>query len=137
MVRGQAARFDLDHGAGFLDTTIPTVEGVTHRFVDVGDTQLHVAEAGYGPPLLLLHGWPQHWWCWRHLIAPLAEHHRVLVPDLRGWGWSDAPPGAYDKATFAADVLALLDAEGIDRVRIVGHDWGGFTAFLLGLEHPE
>jgi pimeloyl-ACP methyl ester carboxylesterase len=116
---------------------MPDVQGVEHRWVDAGGVRLHVAEAGDGPPMLLLHGWPQHWWCWRELIGPLARDHRVIVPDLRGWGWSDAPAGAYGKATFARDVVALLDAEGIDRVQVVGHDWGGFTAFLLALEHPE
>jgi pimeloyl-ACP methyl ester carboxylesterase len=60
----------------------------------------------------------------------------VLAPDLRGWGWSDAPPGDYAKATFAADAIALLDAEGIDRVSVMGHDWGAYAAFLLALEHP-
>jgi len=116
---------------------MPTLDGVIHRFVDVGGTRIHVAEAGAGPPLLLLHGWPQHWWCWRHLIGPLAQTHRVLVPDLRGWGWSAAPAGSYEKLTFADDVLGLLDAEGFDSVSVVGHDWGGFTAFLLGIEHPD
>ncbi len=116
---------------------LPAVAGVRHREVQAGDVRLHVAEAGAGPPLVLLHGWPQHWWCWRHLLEPLARTHRVLAPDLRGWGWSDAPPGDYAKATLAADVLALLDAEGLDRVALVGHDWGGFVGFLLALEHPE
>jgi pimeloyl-ACP methyl ester carboxylesterase len=120
-----------------LTSGIPDVEGVTHRQVSVRGVRLHVAEAGDGPPLLLLHGWPQHWWCWRHLIPRLAQSHRVLAPDLRGFGWSAAPPGDYAKASFAADLLALLDAERIDRVRVVGHDWGGYTAFLLALEHPE
>jgi pimeloyl-ACP methyl ester carboxylesterase len=116
---------------------LPRLSGVTHRLVDIGRVRLHVAEAGEGPPLLLLHGWPQHWWCWRLLIGSLARDHRVLAPDLRGFGWSDAPPGDYAKTTFAADVLALLDAEGLDQVKVIGHDWGGFTAFLLALEHPE
>jgi pimeloyl-ACP methyl ester carboxylesterase len=116
---------------------MPHVEGVRHRDVDVGGVSLHVAEAGDGPPLLLLHGWPEHWWCWRHLIPSLAVDHRVLAPDLRGWGWSDAPPGDYAKADFAADVIGLMDAEGLDRVRVLAHDWGGYTAFLLALERPE
>jgi pimeloyl-ACP methyl ester carboxylesterase len=108
-----------------------------HRFAEVGDVRLHVAEAGSGPPLLLLHGWPQHWWAWRKLIPRLAERWRVLALDLRGWGWSDAPPGDYAKQTFADDVLAFLDAEGLDRVTVLGHDWGGYTSFLLAMDHPE
>jgi pimeloyl-ACP methyl ester carboxylesterase len=116
---------------------MPALAGVEHRFVDVGGVRLHVASAGTGPPLVLLHGWPQHWWCWRHVIGELARHHRVLAPDLRGFGWSDAPAGDYAKSTFAADIVALLDREGIDRAAIIGHDWGGYTAFLLALEFPE
>jgi pimeloyl-ACP methyl ester carboxylesterase len=115
----------------------PPLRGVRHRQVDVGGVRLHVAEAGRGEPLLLLHGWPQHWWCWRHLIPRLAKSYRVLAVDLRGWGWSDAPDDLYAKSTFCSDILALLDAEGIERTRLMGHDWGGFTAFLLALEHPK
>jgi pimeloyl-ACP methyl ester carboxylesterase len=110
---------------------------VKHRQVRVNGVLLHVAEAGSGPPLLLLHGWPQHWWCWRELIPALAEEHRVLAPDLRGWGWSEAPPGDYAKATFAADVAALLEVEGLERVKVIGHDWGGYTGFLLALDIPD
>lgn len=116
---------------------LPVVHGVRHREVEVGGVRLHVAEAGSGPPLILLHGWPQHWWCWRHVIPELAARHHVLAPDLRGCGWSDAPPGDYAKATFAADVLALMDVERLDGVVLVGHDWGAYAAFLLALEHPE
>jgi pimeloyl-ACP methyl ester carboxylesterase len=117
---------------------VPVVPGVEHRDVEVRGVRLHVAEAGAGPPLILLHGWPQHWWCWRHVIPRLAERYRVLAPDLRGWGWSAAPSGDdYAKATFAADILALMDSEGLDRVRIIGHDWGGYTAFLIALDHAD
>ncbi len=117
---------------------LPRVLGVRHRDVDVGGgVRLHVAEAGSGPPLVLVHGWPQHWWCWRRLIAALAQSYRVLAPDLRGWGWSDAPRGDYAKSTFAQDLLGLLDAEDIDRARLVGHDWGAYSALLLALDHPE
>jgi pimeloyl-ACP methyl ester carboxylesterase len=116
---------------------MPALEGVEHREVQLDSVRLHVAAAGSGPPLVLLHGWPQHWWCWRHLIGPLAQRYTVTAVDLRGWGWSQAPPGNYAKATFAADVLKLLDHEGWERVRLVGHDWGGYTAFLLALEHPQ
>jgi pimeloyl-ACP methyl ester carboxylesterase len=66
----------------------------------------------------------------------MAETYRVIVPDLRGWGWSDAPPGDYAKSTLAADIVELLDAEGLDAVRIVAHDWGGYAAFLVALGQP-
>jgi pimeloyl-ACP methyl ester carboxylesterase len=115
---------------------MPQVAGVTHRYVDVGSACLHVAEAGAGTPLLLLHGWPQHWWSWRRVIPALAREHRLLVPDLRGFGWSDAPAGDYSKHALARDMIELLDIEGIDQVPIVGHDWGAYVGFLLALEHP-
>jgi pimeloyl-ACP methyl ester carboxylesterase len=118
-------------------TAMPYVAGVRHRDVDLGEVRLHVAEAGSGPPLLLLHGWPQHWWSWRRLIPALAERYHVIAPDLRGWGWSSASPGDYAKATWAHDLLALLDADGLDRVHVIGHDWGGYVAFLMALMAPE
>lgn len=109
----------------------------SHRRVALRDLTLHVAEAGEGPPLLLLHGWPQHGWMWRKVLAPLAREHRVIVPDLRGFGRSDAPAGNYLKRTLAGDVLALLDELGIERTRLLGHDWGGWVSWLLALEHAE
>jgi pimeloyl-ACP methyl ester carboxylesterase len=115
---------------------MPHVEGMSHRHVRAGDVSLHVAEAGEGPPVLLLHGWPQHWYAWRKVAPQLASDHRVICPDLRGFGWSDAPAGAYDKRTLAADVLALLDALEIERVDLVAHDWGAWIGFLLCLDHP-
>jgi len=117
----------------------PALPGVRHEHVDVPGVRIHVARAGASdaPPLVLLHGWPQHWWCWRHILPALAEDHRVLAPDLRGWGWSEAPAGDYSKATLADDVLALIDAECFDRVDVIGHDWGGYVGYLLALEHPE
>jgi pimeloyl-ACP methyl ester carboxylesterase len=119
------------------EVVMPSLTGVFHRDVDVGGLRLHVAEAGAGPPLLLLHGWPQHWWCWRRVVPELSRRYRVLMPDLRGFGWSEAPRGSYSKHTFATDILGLLDVEGLDRVRVIGHDWGGYTALVLALGHPE
>lgn len=107
------------------------------RRVTVNGIALHVAEAGEGPAVVLLHGWPQHGRIWRHLAPELAGDHRVLVPDLRGFGRSDAPPGRYVKHTFVADLLALLDGEGIERATVIGHDWGAWTAWLTALEHPD
>jgi pimeloyl-ACP methyl ester carboxylesterase len=115
----------------------PHVEGVSHRFVDAGGLRMHVAEAGEGDPLVMLHGWPQHWYEWRHQIPELAKRYRVICPDLRGFGWSDAPPAGYEKESLAADVVRLLDALGLERVRLAGHDWGGWTGFLVSMRHPE
>lgn len=99
---------------------------------------VHVARAGdAGPPLVLLHGWPQNWYAWRHVIPRFAERYRVLCPDLRGLGWSEAPARGYEKESLASDILSLLDALELPRVLIVGHDWGALVGFLLCLREPE
>jgi pimeloyl-ACP methyl ester carboxylesterase len=117
----------------------PAVPGVTHRWVEARGLRFHVAEAGAGDDVVLcLHGWPQHWYEWRHLLPALAaDGKRALAIDLRGFGWSDAPAEGYEKENLAADVLAVLDALGLDRVKLVGHDWGGWIGFLLCLRAPE
>jgi pimeloyl-ACP methyl ester carboxylesterase len=116
---------------------MPHVEGVEHRYAVVDGFRMHYAEAGAGEPVILQHGWPQHWWAWRNQIPALAERYRVIVPDLRGYGWSEAPRGGYEKARFAQDVIALMDQLGIETARFAGHDWGAVAAYLLGLRHPE
>jgi pimeloyl-ACP methyl ester carboxylesterase len=118
------------------DIPMPRVPGVTHRFVEIDGLRVHLAEAGTGPALLLLHGWPQHWWCWRHVI-PLLEGFRLIMPDMRGFGWSSVPTGGYDKERLATDVLRIMDAEQIDRAGIIGHDWGGWVGFLACLREPN
>lgn len=120
-----------------MESVQPTLDGVSHHFVDVGGVTLHYAEAGAGEPLVLLHGWPQHWYMWRNQIPELARHYRVICPDLRGFGWSEAPARGYDKDQLAADVIALCDALGIRRFRLAGHDWGGWVGFLICLYQPE
>jgi pimeloyl-ACP methyl ester carboxylesterase len=115
----------------------PPVAGVEHRFVEVRGFRMHIAEAGSGEPLLLVHGWPQHWYQWRGVMQRLGGVRRLIVPDLRGFGWSDAPPGPIDPDVFADDLIALLDALGIERTDVAGHDWGGFTSLLLAARHPE
>jgi len=120
--------------------TLPSLDGVTHEYVDAGGLRTHVALAGPpdGPPILLVHGWPQHWWAWRDVIPALVEAgHRVIVPDLRGHGRTDAPASGYEKEQLAIDLLALLDALGVDRVRWVGHDWGAWVGQLAALRAPE
>ena len=118
---------------------LPAVPGleVEHSDVRAGGLSLHVAQAGEGPPLLMLHGWPQHWWMWRKVMPSLARRFRLVVPDLRGLGWSDAPEGPYDKQQLAVDAIALIDKLGLERVRIIGHDWGAVAAILLCEEAPE
>jgi len=121
-----------------MDADMPHVDGVTHRRVRARGLEFHLAEAGAGDDVVLcLHGWPQHWYEWRHLMPALADRHRVLALDLRGFGWSDAPRRGYEKENLADDVLAVLDALGLERVKLVGHDWGGWIGFLLALKAPQ
>ncbi|GGB99773.1 alpha/beta fold hydrolase [Cellulomonas carbonis] len=128
---------DGDSGTPIGSTALPTLDGVGHRFVDLPGLRVHVAEAGSGPPVLLLHGFPEHWWGWRKVLPALAEHHRVIAPDLRGAGWTDAPPDGYTEEQLVADAVSLLDALGLDRVDVVGLDIGGILGFRLCLAHPD
>ena len=121
--------------------TMPELDGVEHRYVDLGDgVSIHVALAGpaAGPPVMLVHGFPENWWEWREIIPALAaDGYRVLCPDLRGAGWSSAPPSRYLKNEMADDLAAVLDRLGIGPVKLVAHDWGGPVAFIMMLHHPE
>jgi pimeloyl-ACP methyl ester carboxylesterase len=98
---------------------------------------MHVTEAGSGEPVLMLHGFPQHWWEWRDVIPTVAEHYRVICPDLRGAGWTDAPRDGYTADQLLADLIALLDALELDRVHLLTHDYAGIIGYLLCLKHPE
>jgi pimeloyl-ACP methyl ester carboxylesterase len=112
--------------------------GVHHAYADLGEVTLHYVVAGSGVPVVLLHGWPQTWYEWRHVMAPLAERHTVIAPDLRGLGDSSRPLGGYDKKTLAQDVWRLVgETLGHRRFFLVGHDWGGPTAYALAAAHPE
>lgn len=99
--------------------------------------RLHYRRGGSGPPVVLLHGWPQTGHCWRHVARPLAADHTVIVPDLRGYGASDKPTGGMDKRTMAADVSALVRGLGHERVAVVGHDRGGRVAHRWALDRPD
>lgn len=116
---------------------LPVVAGVEHRWVTTSRLRMHVAQAGEGEPLLLLHGWPQHWYAWRKMIPLLAGDYRVICLDLRGCGWSDAPRGNHGTATLVDDVRALLDALELNQVRLMGHDIGGRVGFHLCLRAPS
>ena len=108
----------------------------------VGDADYFVASAGEGPPVLLLHGFPETHVCWHGVAPALAREHAVVAPDLRGYGASPAPPGGprgegYTKREMAAELVALMSALGHDRFAVVGHDRGARVAYRLALDHPE
>jgi pimeloyl-ACP methyl ester carboxylesterase len=124
-----------------MPPAMPELEGVEHSYHDLPTgVRVHLASAGPpdAPAVLALHGWPQHWWSWRHVIGELAGEYRLLCPDLRGLGWS-GPPADDDfrKQRMADDAIALLDALGLEHVRLVGHDWGAWAAILAALTAPE
>jgi pimeloyl-ACP methyl ester carboxylesterase len=126
-----------------MTATWPEIPGAVRRSVtieshDAGPFGVRFYEAGAGPPVLLMHGWPQDAWCWHHVIPLLADRYRLIAPDLRGFGQTDAPAGgSYNGLTIGADAIALLDALEIERCHLVGHDWGGFGAFAAAIAAPQ
>ena len=111
-----------------------------HRYADLGDMRLHYVEAGEGPLVLLLHGFPQFWYEWRHQIPALVEAgFRVVAPDMRGYNLSDKPPGvgAYRVQVLARDVERLILACGEQTAAVVGHDWGAIVAWFAAMRYPE
>ncbi len=118
----------------------PDWPGVEHRYHELSTgVRAHVAHAGPqdAPPLLALHGFPQHWYEWRRVIDALAGEFRVLAMDTRGLGWSSpAPDGDYRKARIAEDAVALLDDLGVERAVLLGHDWGAWAGFLAAVTAP-
>jgi pimeloyl-ACP methyl ester carboxylesterase len=109
-----------------------------HRDVSANGVRLHAAEAGQGPLVLLLHGFPQFWWTWRHQLTGLAAAGlRVVAPDLRGYGASDKPPRGYDLPTAAADAAAVIRALGEQEAVVVGSDWGGLVGWTMAALHPR
>ncbi len=121
--------------------TDPAFPGFTRSRMAANGIELSVLRGGAGAPVILLHGYPQNALCWRHIAPRLAESHDVIVPDLRGYGQSDAPPGdaghtAYSKREMARDIAGLMDALGIARATIIGHDRGARVAYRFALDHP-
>jgi haloacetate dehalogenase len=108
-----------------------------HGMAAVNGIRVHYVREGAGPPVVLLHGWPQTWFCWRLLMPLLAERFTLIAPDLRGYGLSDKPAGGFDKRTMAADVRALVHELGYERVALVGHDRGARVAHRYALDHPD
>ena len=108
----------------------------TSRYVEAGGLRQHVVTGGEGPPLLLVHGWPQTWYAWRLLMPGLARHFQVIAPDQRGCGLSGRPKDGYDTGTLAGDLAALMDALGHQRFAVAGHDTGMWIGYALAADHP-
>ncbi len=112
---------------------------INHEWRTIAGVRLHCAVAGSGPLLLLLHGFPEFWYSWRHQIPVLAEHFTVVAPDLRGYNESDKPPriGDYTTPTLVQDIVQLIHSFGYERAIVAGHDWGGAVAWSTALSRPE
>ena len=116
--------------AGFTDT-------FTSRYIDAGGLRQHVVIGGDGPPLLLVHGWPETWYAWRLLMPALARDFTLIAVDQRGIGLTDKPQDGYDAATLARDLAALMDALGHQRFAVVGHDTGYIISYALAADHRD
>src|SRR5215218_7477338 len=122
----------LTHGAG--------ARGMAHRWVDIRGLRLHCVEAGTGPLVVLLHGFPEFWYAWRHQLPALADAgDRVVAPDLPGYNTSDKPPRVrdYQPRLLAQEVADPIAALGAGSATVAGHDWGGGLAWLLAMHHPS
>jgi pimeloyl-ACP methyl ester carboxylesterase len=107
------------------------------RFITANGLRQHAVIGGEGPPLLLVHGWPENWYAWRMVMPALARDFEVIAVDQRGIGQSDKPARGYDTGALAADLVALMDALGHERFAVVGHDTGHFISYALAADHPD
>ncbi len=120
--------------------TTPTLAACSHHFAEVNGVRLHYVKAGAGPLVVLLHGFPEFWYSWRHQIVALAgAGYRVVAPDLRGYNESDKPQGIerYRLEVLIEDVAGLIHHAGEPRATVVGHDWGGAIAWWLAMHRPN
>ena len=116
------------------------VPAITHDFATVNGVRLHYAESGSGPDLvILLHGFPEFWYSWRHQLAALGAQHHIVAPDLRGYNLSDKPARVedYQIDVIVDDVIGLIDHFGASKASIVAHDWGAGVAWAVAQKHPE
>lgn len=118
------------------------IAGFTQSFIQTNGIRLSVHQGGQGAPLVLLHGYPQNHMCWAKIAPALAQEFHVIIPDLRGYGESDAPEDdgdhhTYSKREMAKDVIGLLDYMGLRTAHILGHDRGARVTYRLALDHPD
>ena len=136
-----AAQLPTPEGPGSVSGAPNLPDGFTDvftsRYVDTGDLRQHVVTGGEGPPLLLVHGWPQTWYAWRLVMPALARDFSVVAPDQRGTGLSGKPADGYDTGTLAGDLIALMDALGHQRFAVAGHDTGMWIGYALAADHPD
>ncbi|NJO77429.1 MAG: alpha/beta hydrolase [Cyanobacteria bacterium RM1_2_2] len=111
--------------------------GWQHCFIETNNIRLHCVTQGEGDLVILLHGFPEFWYSWRHQIPALARHFKVIVPDLRGYNDSDKPETGYDLDTLSADIGGLIQRLGYQRAHLVGHDWGGTIAWHFAQKFPN
>ncbi|KAL4588278.1 hypothetical protein LXL04_001161 [Taraxacum kok-saghyz] len=116
------------------------MENIQHKNIKVNDINMHVAEIGEGPAVLFIHGFPELWYTWRHqMLFISSKGYRAIAPDLRGFGDSEAPPSStsYTALHIVGDLVCLLDSLGLDKVFLVGHDWGAIIAWYMCLFRPD
>ena len=123
----------------FLEDISFDIDGVTfsHHMASVNGIQMHYVIGGKGDPIVLLHGFPQSWYEWRHIMPSLAKNYTVIVPDLRGFGDSSKPVTGYDGKTTAEDIYQLTSQLGFNQILLVAHDVGGQTAYSYAVAHPN
>jgi len=108
----------------------------THHTATVNGIQMHYVIGGHGDPVVLLHGWPETWYAWRHVMPDLAKNYTVIVPDLRGLGDSSKPTTGYDGKTVAEDIHQLVTQLGFKTIFLIGHDIGTQIAYSYAAAHP-
>jgi pimeloyl-ACP methyl ester carboxylesterase len=116
---------------------VDTDPEVSHATARINGVKLHYVTADEGDPLVLLHGWPQTWYEWRHVLPALAAEYTVVAPDLRGMGDSATPRDGYDSETVATDVRELVDRLGYDAVAVVEHDWDMPAAYAYAAQYRD
>jgi len=107
------------------------------QLIETADIRMHYLQRGTGEPVVLLHGFPETSYSWRHQLAALSEHYAVFAPDMRGFGQTDKPGARVTRQMLARDVINFMDALGIERSAVVGHDWGGIIAFKVAIDWPH
>jgi pimeloyl-ACP methyl ester carboxylesterase len=129
---------DIERPVEDLSFEIDKNTTFSHQTASVNGIQLHYVIGGQGDPIVLLHGWPETWYEWRHIIPELiANNYTVIAPDMRGLGDSEKPLTGYDKKTIAEDIYQLVKKLGYSKIYIVAHDWGGIVAYSYAAAHPE